>query len=148
MGFLELLNKNLIKVPLENTSKNDVLEELVNMIAAEGKLNNKDLALQDVLNREILGSTGLERGIAVPHAKTAAVDDMVMAVGIAPKGIDFEALDGEPSSLFFMILASPNQAGAHIEVLSDIAKVTRSAAICRLMLAAVNAEEIIELFEE
>ena len=96
----------------------------------------------------MLGSTGLERGIAVPHAKTEAVDGMTMAVGIAPKGIDFNALDGEDSSLFFMILANPEQAGQHIEVLSDIAKVTKSSALCRLLLASVSAEEVMEIFED
>jgi len=148
MGFLELLSKNMIKVPLESVTKNSVIEELVNLIDAEGGLINRDLALQEVLKREILCSTGLERGIAIPHAKTDAVDDIVMAVGIAPKGIDYNALDGEPSSLFFLILAPPNQAGPHIEVLSDIARVTKSNAICRLLLAAADADEVLELFTE
>ena len=148
MGFLELLNKDMIKVPLENTAKNDVLEELLGLIDKNGGINDRAQALEDLRKRELLGSTGLEKGIAVPHAKTPAVDRMVMAVGIAPKGIDFDALDGQPSNLFFMILAPPDQAGPHIEVLSDIAKVTRSAALCRLLLAAANADEVIELFED
>ena len=148
MGFLDLLNKDLVRIPLESTSKNDVLRELVQMIDSTGALNDREAALQDILKREILGSTGLERGIAVPHAKTPTVDKMVMAVGIAPRGIDFNALDGNPSSIFFMILAPPDQAGPHIEVLSDIAKVTKSDALCRMLIAASDADEVIELFEE
>ena len=148
MGFLDLLNKDMIKVPLEKVTKNDVLEELLELIDKNGGLKDRKQALEDLQKRELLGSTGLEKGIAVPHAKTGAVDKMVMAVGIAPKGIDFNALDGEPSNLFFMILAPPDQAGPHIEVLSDIAKVTRSAALCRLLVAAADADEVIELFEE
>jgi mannitol/fructose-specific phosphotransferase system IIA component (Ntr-type) len=73
---------------------------------------------------------------------------MVMCIGIAPGGIDFEALDGNPSSLFFMILAPPTMAGPHIEVLSDIAKVTKSNAMCRLLANAADADEVLELFEE
>lgn len=148
MGFLELLDKNLIKVPLESKDKNNLIEELVDLLDSNNKLNDRNLALQNILQREGLCSTGLERGIAVPHAKTESVDDMVMAIGIAPKGIDFNALDGEPSSLFFMILAPPDKAGQHIEVLSDIARVTKSTAVCRLLKAAADAEEVIELFEE
>ena len=148
MGFLDLLDKELIKVPLEKNTKNEVLDELVNLLDGKDGIIDKNLALEDLRKRELLGSTGLERGIAVPHAKTNAVDRMVMAVGIAPKGIDYDALDGELSNLFFMILAPPDQAGPHIEVLSDIAKVTRSAALCRLLLAAANPDEVIELFEE
>lgn len=148
MGFLELLNKDIIKVPLEASTKNTVIEELVNLIDAHGGLKNREQVLREVLKREILCSTGLERGIAIPHAKTEAVEDMVMAVGIAPKGIDFEALDGNPSNLFFLILAPPDQAGPHIEVLSDIARVTKSNAVCRLLLAAADADEVMELFTE
>ncbi len=148
MGFIELLDKNLIKVPIEAKIKNDVLEELVNLLDSEGKLKDREQALQDILKREMLCSTGLERGIAVPHAKTDSVDQMVMAIGISPKGIDFNALDGNPSSLFFMILAPPDMSGPHIEVLSDIAKVTKSNAVCRLLTAAINADEVIELFED
>ena len=148
MGFLELLDKNLIKVPVDSVAKNDLLEELVNLLDENGKLKDRSLALSDVLKREQLCSTGLERGIAVPHAKTDSVEEMVMAIGISPSGMEFNALDGEPSSLFFMILAPPDMAGPHIEVLSDIAKVTKSNAICRLLKAAENADEVLELFEE
>jgi len=148
MGFLELLDKKLIKVPLKSSSKKMILEELIDLLDTEGCLVDHDLALQDVLKREVLGSTGLERGIAIPHAKTTSVDRMVMCIGIAPGGIDFEALDGNPSSLFFMILAPPDQAGPHIEVLSDIARVTKSNAMCRLLTNAADADEVMELFEE
>ncbi len=148
MGLLELIDKELIRIPVESTSKNDLLEELVRMIDSNGKLNDFSLAYEDILKREALCSTGLERGIAVPHAKTAAVDKMVMAIGIAPNGIEFEALDGNPSSIFFMILAPPGMSGPHIEVLSDIAKVTKSNAFCRLLLAASDVDEVVELFEE
>ena len=148
MGFLELLDKKLIKVPVKSGIKNMIIEELIDLLDGEGCLLDRDLALQDVIKREILGSTGLERGIAIPHAKTTAVDKMVMCIGIAPGGVDFEALDGNPSSMFFMILAPPDQAGPHIEVLSDIARVTKSNAMCRLLTSAADADEVLELFEE
>ena len=148
MGFLDLLDKRLIKVPLNAESKNEVIEELIELLAQEGKLLDREQALQDVMNRELLGSTGLERGIAIPHAKTSAVDSMVMAIGTAPGGIDFDALDGNPSKLFFIILASPEQAASHIEVLSDIARLTKSNAMCRLLVNAADPDEVVELFEE
>ena len=148
MGFLELLDKNLIKVPLAAANKDGVFEELIDLLADNGKLLDRDQALQDVFARELLGSTGLERGIAIPHAKTAGVDSMVMAIGISPGGIDFEALDGGDSKIFFMILASPKQAASHIEVLSDIARATKSNAMCRLLVNAADSAEVLELFEE
>ncbi len=148
MGFIDLLDKNLIRVPVKATKKIELIEELIQVLDKNGALKDREKALNDVLKREQMGSTGLEKGIAVPHSKTDAVEKMVMAIGIAPSGIDFNALDGNPSTLFFMILAPPDQSGPHIEVLADIARATKSAALCRLLVNAADADEVLELFEE
>ncbi len=148
MSLMELLNKELIKVPMESTGKDQALAELVDVIAAAGMLKDKNEVLNAVIERESQQSTGLGEGIAVPHARTSSVDNVVLCIGVAPGGIDFDALDGQPSSLFFMILAPSDKAGAHIEVLSEIAKLTRSRAFCRLLRGARSVEEILELFAE
>ncbi|PIE04866.1 MAG: hypothetical protein CSA76_02010 [Spirochaetales bacterium] len=148
MGLMELLNKELIKVPMESVSKDKALEELVDVIDAAGMLKDRNEVLKAVMERELQQSTGLGEGIAIPHARTEAVNGQVLCIGVAPGGIDFDALDGRPSSLFFMILAPSDKAGAHIEVLSEIARVTRSKAFCRLLLSAQSAEEVLELFQE
>jgi nitrogen PTS system EIIA component len=82
----------------------------------------------------------------VPHAKTTAVHDLTIAIGVAPGGIDFQALDGRPSSLFFLILAPPDKSGPHIEALAEIARLTRSTAFCRAVAAAPSAAEVVRLF--
>ncbi|MDC7123953.1 MAG: PTS sugar transporter subunit IIA [Spirochaetales bacterium] len=148
MGFLELLDKCLIKIPLEAHSKQALIEELLDLMDKNKKLLDREMAFHDVLKREALCSTGLERGIAIPHAKTSSVDDIVLAVGISEKGIDYDAMDGLPSSLFFMILAPPDKSGPHVEVLSDIAKMTKSESMCRLLRSSKNADEVIQLFED
>jgi fructose-specific phosphotransferase system IIA component len=148
MALIELIEKKVIKIPLISRNKSDVLKELVDILVETGKIEDADTVLRDVLKREEMGSTGLEEGIAVPHAKTEAVKTLTVAIGISPAGIDFEALDGKPSQLFFLLLAPPSQVGPHIEALSDIARMTKSKTFIRLLTAAKNAEEVEGLFKE
>ncbi len=148
MGLMELINKDLIKVPMESTGKDKAMEELVDVIASAGMLKDRDAVLKAVVERESQQSTGLGEGIAIPHARTDAVNEPVLCIGIAPEGIEFEALDGKPSSLFFMILAPSDMASAHIEILTEIAKITRSSAFCRLLRSSKTPDEVMELFQE
>ena len=148
MSIQDLIIKDVIKVPLVSREKYDVLKELVQVLKDAGKIDDVDTVYKAVLEREALGSTGLEKGIAVPHAKCPAVPEIMLALGISPGGIDFESLDGEPSHLFFLILAPPDKSGPHIQLLSEIAGVARSQAFCRMLRSAKNAEEIVELFQE
>src|SRR6056297_1269664 len=120
MALIDMVDEKVVKVPLEAQTKVDVLRELIDLLEQNDCVKDPHAALQALLERETQGSTGLEMGIAVPHAKTEAVDDLTLAVGISPEGIDFEAADGEKSQLFFLILAPPNQPGRHIELLSEI----------------------------
>jgi mannitol/fructose-specific phosphotransferase system IIA component (Ntr-type) len=74
------------------------------------------------------------------------VKEIIMAIGISPQGIEFDAIDGKPSTLFFMILAAPDQSGPHIEALAEIAKLSKSKAFVSALIAASSAEEVVELF--
>lgn len=148
MAFIDLIEPSVVRVPLQSTTKSEVLRELVDLLAGTGKIKAPEKALSALLDREALGSTGLEEGIAVPHAKSDAEEHLSVAIGIAPQGIDFQALDGKPSTIFFLLLAPPDHAGQHIEALSEIAKLTRSKSFCRLLLAAESPEEVVELFQE
>jgi fructose-specific phosphotransferase system IIA component len=148
MALIELIEESVIKVPLLSNKKPDIIRELIAILEKAGKISNPDTIYAAVLDRESKGSTGLEEGIAVPHAKTTAVKDLTLAIGIAPKGVDFAALDGKPSQIFFLMLAPPDKAGPHIAALADIARITRSKAFCRLLLAAQSPAEVVELFKE
>lgn len=148
MAVVDLVEKGCIQVPLKGREKQEILRELVELLHGAGKIDNLEVAYSDILNREALGSTGLERGIAIPHAKSEGVTEMALAIGILPDGVDFDALDGNPSNLFFLILAPADRAGMHVEVLSEIARLTQSAAFCRLLLAAESPTEVVELFQE
>ena len=148
MALLDLLEEKIIKVPLESDNKTEVIRELVEILAEAGKVANPESVIAEVMERENLGSTGLDKGIAVPHAKTTEVSTLCVALGISPEGVDFEALDGNDSHLFFMILAPPDQSSQHIQVLSEIAGIARSSAFCRMLTRAEDAKEVLELFLE
>jgi len=148
MALIDLIKPEIIKIPLEAKSKEAVIRELLEVVQTDGQLKDFDAAYDVLLAREAKGSTGLEEGIAVPHAKTDQVSTITLAIGIAPQGIDFQALDGKPSTLFFLMLAPPDQSGPHIEALSEIARITQSKTFCKMLLRAENAEEVAELLTE
>ena len=148
MAFIDLLEKDVIKVPLESTEKNGILKELIDVLKKAGKISETEEVYKALRAREDQCSTGLEEGVAVPHAKTSAVQKLTLALGIAPDGVDYEALDGKPSKVFFMMLAPPDQSGPHIQALSEIARMTQSASLMRLLVSSRTPEEILELFTE
>jgi len=148
MSLIDLIKPEVIKVPLESKSKEAVIRELLQLLVDNGRLDDFNRAYEALLAREAKGSTGLEDGVAVPHAKTDTVSSLTLAMGIAPDGIDFQALDGKPSTLFFLMLAPPDQSGPHIEALSEIARLTQSKSFCRMLLRAKDAEEVAELLTE
>lgn len=147
MAIINLITENIIKIPLESTTKPEAIRELVEVLKKAGKIEDTESVFNAVLTRENMGSTGLEKGIAVPHAKTNRVSSLVLAIGVAPKGIDFDSLDGEPSNLFFLLLAPPSQSGPHIEALSEIARLTRSESFCRILINAKSPKEIVDAFD-
>jgi fructose-specific phosphotransferase system IIA component len=148
MALIDLISPEVVKVPLESSSKPAVLRELIQVLKGSGKVSDAESALEAVNQREALGSTGLEMGIAVPHAKTDTVKTLTMALGISPNGIDFASLDGKPSKLFFLMLAPRNQSGPHIAALAEIAKLSRSRAFCEALERARSADEVVKLFRE
>ena len=147
MALIDLVVEKIVKTPLESKDKPGVLRELVRILKDAGETNDFDAVLKAVQDRENKQSTGLQEGIAVPHGKSPAVSSLKLAIGIAPQGIDFDSIDGQPSTLFFLLVAAPNQAGPHVEALAEIAKLVRSKPFCRAMLCAKTAQEVVELMK-
>lgn len=148
MALADQVNRDVVKVPLLSSDKTGVIRELVGILADAGKISDTEAVVSGVMERESLGSTGLEKGIAVPHAKTTAVDDLMIAIGISPEGVDFESLDGEPSTLFFLILAPPDKSGPHIQALTEIAGISRSNVFLKALKGARTADDVVELFRD
>jgi len=121
---------------------------LVQILKDTGEIDDFDKVLLAINKREEMGSTGLEFGIAVPHARTDSVKNLTIALGISSEGTEFNALDGKPSHLFFLLLAPPDKSAQHIEALAEIAKLARSRSFCSLLMQANSAEKVVELFRE
>ncbi len=147
MALIDMVAEEIVKIPLESKDKPDVLRELVQILKDADEIDDFDTVLSAVQEREDKGSTGLEKSIAVPHAKTPAVSSLKLAIGIAPEGIDFDALDKQPSKLFFLLVAAPDLSGPHVEALAEIAKLSRSNAFCRALVNAESAAEVVELLK-
>jgi len=148
MALVELITAEVVKVPLLADTKSEVLRELVEILRDAGRIADVDGALEAIQRREEMGSTGLELGIAVPHAKTDRVDRLTMAIGISKDGIEFDALDGKPSMLFFLMLAPPDQTGPHLEALAEIARLAKSREFCNALMSALSPDEVVRLFRE
>lgn len=148
MAIIDLIAPEVIKAGLESKDKPGVLRELLQILVDAGKVTESEAILEALFKRESLQSTGLEAGIAVPHAKTTAVDSLTLAIGTAPGGIDFDAIDHQPSKLFFLMLAPPDKSGPHIEALAEIARMSKSTAFCTAIINAKSPDEVIELFAE
>ena len=147
MALIDMVTEEIVKIPLESKDKPDVLRELVQILKDAGEIDDFDTVLKAVQEREDKGSTGLEKSIAVPHAKASTVSSLKLAIGIAPEGIDFDSLDKQPSKLFFLLVAAPDQSGPHVEALGEIAKLSRSNAFCRALVNADSAAEVVELLK-
>jgi len=148
MSLSDLIRVQVVKVPLASHSKNDLIEELLSVLVDAGDVTERETALNALLERESLGSTGLDSGIAVPHAKTNAVAGLTVAIGISPDGVDFAAADGQLSRIFFMMLAPPDQSGPHIEALAEIARLVRAPAFLKALSRAESAQEVVDLLNE
>ena len=147
MTLADLISPEVVKVPLASRNKPEVIRELVQLLLDAGKIPEFQPAHDALLAREALGSTGLEQGIAVPHAKTKAASSLTMAIGIAPQGIDFQSVDGKPSNLFFLLLlAPPDQSGPHIKALAEIARIAKSPPFLRLLAGAATPREVVQMF--
>jgi PTS system fructose-specific IIA component/PTS system nitrogen regulatory IIA component len=100
------------------------------------------------MKREELGSTGIGRGVAVPHTKHASVEKLIGTVGVSPAGLDFESLDGQSASLFFLLVSPPDRPGDHLRALENISRQLRDETFCRFLRQSKSPDDILQLLEE
>jgi mannitol/fructose-specific phosphotransferase system IIA component (Ntr-type) len=121
----DLLTVDRIKIPLQARTKDEILRELVDVIRHTDGAREADDILRAVRERESVLSTGIGNGVAIPHGKSPLVPDLIMAAGSTPEPIDFDSLDGEPVSLFFLLVGPETAAGPHFKALSRISRLVR-----------------------
>ena len=148
MKLSDLLSEEVIKIPLESTRKEDVIEELVDLLVAAGKGQDKKKALEAVLERERVMSTGVGDGVAIPHGKAEGVKELAASFGRTKTGIDFQSLDDHPVRLVFMLVAPPDVTGPHLKALSRISRLMHKRDFRERLLKAKTPAEVLEAIAE
>ena len=148
MLLSELLTASRVRVPLRSQTKDDLLRELVELATAGRDDIDVGAVLESVLQREQVLSTGIGGGVAIPHGKTPIVDQLIMAAGVCARPVEFDALDGEPVELLFLLIGPESAAGAHVKALSRISRLLRRESLRGGLRDATSAEEFLQLVRE
>jgi PTS system nitrogen regulatory IIA component len=148
LKILDFLSANAIAAELVATTKKDVLEELVALLSKEGKVKDAKATVEVLIEREKLGSTGIGQGIAIPHAKTDQASQVVAAFGLSRRGVQFDALDGEPVNIFFLLVAPPDAAGLHLKALARISRLLKDKFFRQALRETHTAAEILKLIKD
>ena len=148
MKITEILDQKLILSDLTSKTKKSVLEELVTHLAQYEENVNKEELLKALLEREKLGSTGINDGVAIPHGKLKNIGKLLAVFGRNREGIDFGALDGKPSHLFFLLVAPESSAGAHLKALARISRIAKSELFREKCMKAETREDLFQLMLE
>ena len=150
MKFIDFGKMESIKAGLGAADKPGAIRELVSCLVDNNQLkpDEQESIVQAILKREELGSTGIGRGIAVPHTKHPSVDQLVGTVGVSTDGVEFESLDGESVQIFFLLISPPDRPGDHLRALENISRQLQDETFCRFLKQAKSAADIQQVLEE
>ena len=146
MNLKKVLSPKVVSVNISSDTKEGVIDELLAMLDATGKVRDLERAKYAVMERERKMSTGMEHGIAIPHGKTDAVDELIACIGVSKHDVDFKALDNEPSRIFIMTLSPVDRTGPHIQFLAEVSHLLTSPERRDLILAAKTDEDLYKAF--
>jgi PTS system fructose-specific IIA component/PTS system nitrogen regulatory IIA component len=150
MKFADFISPEAIRADLGADEKEGVIREMVQALLDAGRIEASEMEsiVKAILNREELGSTGIGRGVAVPHTKHGSVDQLVGTVGVSRSGVDFDSLDGEKVFVLFLLVSPLDRPGDHLRALENISRQLRDDRFCRFLKQAKTAEEIRQLLDE
>ncbi len=150
MKFADFVSRDSIRAGLEATEKEGVIRELADSLLSAGKISQDEFesVVKAVLKREELGSTGIGRGVAVPHTKHPGASGLVGTVGVSVGGINFDSLDGEDVQLLFLLISPPDRPGDHLRALEYISRHLRDETFCKFLKQSKTADDILQLLDE
>jgi PTS system nitrogen regulatory IIA component len=148
MNLRTVLTTDTVNLHLKGTNKEEIIDEMLEILIAAGKVTDKDAARECVLDRERKMSTGMKHGIAIPHGKTDTVDDLVACIGISDSPVDFDSLDQEPCRIFIMTLSPVNKTGPHLQFLAEVSLLFKSAEKRQEILKTTDKAEVIKILTE
>ena len=141
----DYIKVDTINLNLESKNKNAVIKELYGNLKKTNLIKDEEQGLNDILAREDMGSTGIGKRIALPHAKTKAVDELMITFGISKNGISYNSVDDENVNIFFMFLCPENKSQEYLKVLARISRLIREDKFIDNLLKAESNEQIIEI---
>ncbi len=148
MKVLDLLNKDSIVADLQGQTKEEVINELINLFKNDSRVIELEKVRDAVLEREKIMSTGVGKGFAIPHGKTNAVNDILAAFGKTTRPIEYDSLDGHPVYLVFLLVGKDNLVSKHIKLLSRISRMMNKDEFREKLIKAKTSDEILEIFKK
>ena len=148
MNLKTVLTPDTVELHLKGTTKEAIIDEMLEILIKAGKVTDKKVALDCVLDREKKMSTGMKHGIAIPHGKTDTVNDLVACIGISDNPVDFDSLDQEPCRIFIMTLSPINKTGPHLQFLAEVSLLFKSADKRQEILKTADKAEVIKILTE
>ena len=148
MKLSKKIKKSAIRTEMKASNKDEALKELVELLCSAYNLKEKDTILEAIVKREEKQSTGVGMGLAVPHAKTPVVDQLYIAFGRSPDGIDFDSADGEKATLFFILVSPRDISGPHIKALAKISRMMKNEDIRKALVACTSEKEFTEIIKK
>ncbi len=148
MKICDILKPDKIIASMKGKSKEEVINELVDLFKDNDRVTDLEAMRNSVLEREKIMSTGVGKGFAIPHAKTNGVNEIIAAFGKLDEPIDFKALDDQPVNLIFLLIGKENLVGPHIKLLSRISRMMNKDDFREALMKAESKEEIYKLFDE
>ncbi|OVE77446.1 PTS fructose transporter subunit IIA [bacterium F11] len=148
MKVLDFLELDSVQLDLQSPTKEEAIVELCRLLETKSKIKKSDAVITSLMERERLGSTGIGQGVAIPHGKSDSVDKLVAALGVSKKGVNFEALDGEPVHLIFLLVAPPDSSGTHLKALARISRLLKDKFFRQALKEAKTREEVQRIIQE
>jgi len=148
MNLKTVLNKDTVCLHLKGTTKEAIINELLDILVAARKIDDRAAALTAILEREQKMSTGMKHGIAIPHGKSPTINDLVACIGVSDEAVDFGALDHEPCRIFIMTLSPVEKTGPHLQFLAEISLLFKSAEKRQELLNASTIDEVMKILSE
>jgi PTS system nitrogen regulatory IIA component len=148
MKIVDLIKRDMVVPELRATDKRGILEELAAYMAGRHPRIDRAVLAKVLIEREMLASTAIGEGVAIPHGKLGAVGEIVACLGRAGKGVEFDSMDGQPTYLFFVLVAPESSTGAHLKALARISRVFKDPEFRRRLLAAPDAESMYNVVAE
>jgi len=148
MDLANLITADVLKVPLEAFDKEEAIAELVEVLVRAQKLSDRDAVLEALYEREDKGSTGIGGGVAIPHAKHPEIKGVVLAAGVSPDGIEFDAADGELVYVVFLVLAEAHNPGPNVEVLAEIGHMMQMPGLYDRLRSARDAAGFVDVIQD